>query len=139
MSTLNNNLLILFILKQAGIRCAAVADLPRACSYFKGSLEAHILLYGKMDARTIVVAKLLHSARKGRTDGVTDKDDEEEEDHGGKGEEKHGPGSEEVYKASSMIPTPRAIEVASNAEVAPAYKSTIDLIESKGTPTRPHK
>lgn len=92
-----------------------------------------------MDARTIVVAKLLHSARKGRTDGVTDKDDEEEEELEGKGEEKHGSGNEEVYKASSMIPTPRAIEVASNAEVAPAYKSAIDLIESKGTPNRPHK
>lgn len=92
-----------------------------------------------MDARTIVVAKLLHSARKGRTDGTTDKDDEEEEEHTGWGEGKHDTGSEEVYKASSMIPTPRAIEVSSNAEVAPAYKSTIDLIESKGTPTRPHK
>jgi len=52
--------------KQVGIRCAAVADWARACKYLKGSLEAMALLFGKMDFRTISVAKLLHSARKAR-------------------------------------------------------------------------
>lgn len=117
-----------------------MADWARACAHFKGSLEAHILLYGKMDARTITVAKLLHSARKGRTDGATDKegDENDEEEEEGGFEEKHDD-SGGVYKASNMISIPRAVEVAPSADVAPAYKSAIDLIEAKSAPVRPHK
>lgn len=120
---------------QAGIRCAAVADWSRACTHFKNSLEGMILLYGKMDVRTISVAKLLHSARKGRTDGVTDKtspDGEEEEDaHDPATGEPHGDG---VYGASNVIATPRTIEVAANNDVAQAYKDVIDMVNSKSKP-----
>ena len=116
-----------------------MADWARACAHFKGSLEAHILLYGKMDARTITVAKLLHSARKGRTEGATDREGDEEdgEEEEGGFEEKNG--AEDVYKASNIISNPRAVEVATSADVAPAYKSAIDLIEAKSAPARPHK
>lgn len=120
-----------------------MADWPRACAHFKGSLEAHILLFGKMDGRTIAVAKLLHSARKGRTEGAADKDEGEEgdEDHHSEGgaEEKNGRDAGDVYQASNMISTPRAIEVAANGEVAPAYKSAIDLIETRGSTNKLHK
>jgi hypothetical protein len=134
---------------QAGIRCAAVMDWSRACSYLKGSLEAMILLFGKMDVRTISVAKLLHSARKGLAEGITaapntganaaagEVGEEGEDEEAGAttttttaaaGAAAGAGDNANIFGAASMISTPRTIEVASAAAVAPTYKDAIDLI-----------
>jgi hypothetical protein len=59
---------------QVGIRCAAVSDWPKAHKYLKRSLESMMLLYGKSDANTIEVAKLLHSAKKYRNEALQQSD-----------------------------------------------------------------
>jgi hypothetical protein len=117
---------------QAGIRCAAVADWPRACAHFKNSLEASILLYGKMDARTISVAKLLHSARKGRAEGEAGAGEPEDGEEGEAGFPGGGAREEDMtYGAGNVNATPRTIEVASSNEANPAYKGALAVITSK--------
>ncbi len=51
---------------QVGIRSAAVSDWTRATKFLKQSLESHEVLYGKSDARTVIVVKLLQSVRRSR-------------------------------------------------------------------------
>ena len=101
-----------------------------------------ILLFGKMDVRTISVAKLLHSARKGRTDGAPPSsanavdeqlEGEDDEDQNspqstfGRGGTASNAGGN-VYGPGNVISTPRTIEVTTNAEITPAYRDAIDLI-----------
>jgi hypothetical protein len=123
--------------EQAGIRCAAVADWTRACAHFKNSLEASILLYGKMDQRTISIAKLLHSARKRRTDGATDNKDEEDEgmDDAGSGDEQDGR-EELLYGEANVNATPRTIEVASNNDVNAVYRDAVAKVSPKGNKSK---
>ena len=115
------------------MRCAAVADWTRACAHFKSSLEAMILLFGKMDVRTISVAKLLHSARKGRVDGTGAEEAGEvrEGEQAAAAEEAVTDDLAEGYCAADVVATPRTIEVTSANEVAPAYKDTVAITSPK--------
>ena len=118
-----------------------MSDWTRACAHLKGSLEAMILLFGKLDSRTISVAKLLHSARKGRAGGVGEQNENNAEEEG-EDEEVNSPRQQHgndhgqydkdkgagkgVYGPEDVISTPRTIEVAANA--LSGYKDVADLI-----------
>eukprot|EP00604_Paraphysomonas_vestita_P002429 CAMPEP_0174819676 /NCGR_PEP_ID=MMETSP1107-20130205/3072_1 /TAXON_ID=36770 /ORGANISM="Paraphysomonas vestita, Strain GFlagA" /LENGTH=99 /DNA_ID=CAMNT_0016033649 /DNA_START=1012 /DNA_END=1311 /DNA_ORIENTATION=- len=52
--------------KQAGERQCRVKDWGRAVGNFKKSLEAHHVLYGEKDRRSLAVLKQLQSAEKKR-------------------------------------------------------------------------
>lgn len=127
------------ICMQAGIRCAAVADWTRACAYFKNSLEASILLYGKMDVRTISVAKLLHSARQGRSGEAADKGgdggdgDEDDEAPGADTGVSGGMDGQEAaaFAAVDVTATPRTIEVPTTGEVNPTYREAVAKVSPK--------
>lgn len=51
-----------------------MSDWPKAHKYLKRSLESMLVLYGKSDANTIEVAKLLHAARKYRNEALQQSD-----------------------------------------------------------------
>jgi hypothetical protein len=113
-----------------------VADWTRACAHFKNSLEASILLYGKMDQRTISIAKLLHSARKGRTDGATDKEEDDDGvDDVGSGDEQDAR-EELLYGEANVNATPRTIEVASNNDVNAVYRDAVAKVSPKGNKSK---
>lgn len=87
-----------------------------------------------MDSRTITVAKLLHSARRGRTEGGTDPaagqdgDEGEGDFHGGDA----GLEDDLVYGEANVNATPRTIEVAANSDVNPVYREAIATLAAKG-------
>jgi hypothetical protein len=82
-----------------------------------------------MDVRTISIAKLLHSARKGRTEGETGAGEFEDGEEGDPGAA--GARADVTYEAGNVNATPRTIEVASSNEVNPAYKGAIALVSAK--------
>jgi hypothetical protein len=52
---------------QVGVRSAAVGDWGKATRYLRMCVEAHEILYGKEDSRSVAAAKLLRSARNARS------------------------------------------------------------------------
>ena len=98
-----------------------------------------------MDTRTIGVAKLLHSARKGRTDrtntadGDGDGGDQSTSRGGVMGDyvddddvnsNQQGP----VYAADNVNATPRTIEVSTTNDVNPVYKDALAKVSPKTRP-----
>jgi hypothetical protein len=80
-----------------------------------------------MDVRTISVAKLLHSARKGRTEGEAGAGEFEDGEDGEAG----SPGAREedvTYGAGNVNATPRTIEVVSSNEANPVYKGALTVV-----------